>query len=250
MRYRTLLTLLVFGLPFFAIAQDQTEPTPAKKRPFGPIIKIEPTGALHHYGKLLLGVEYFVSPVVSIQHQAGPVLSIENFNFSLFNNTDNVRYNNFWGIAFNNEARYYLYNSAEKYGYHATRPVRSAYLGARIDYSYTEIDTYKILGFSCEWDECLYYQKWDETIKRRWFGGGLLVGAQFIFHRRLSLDMNIGFGLRDIRLKRTPEFDETYDRLFEGIESDHFFEDASEVFLVPVESLYPIMGIRLGYSLY
>lgn len=180
------------------MAQSKEDETIRKNEiPYGPILKFEPTAIAHNYSKIMFGVEYFINSKLSLQHEIGPVVSIENY--VLFE--DQNKYEKFYGGALNNEIRYQVYNNKDnldalkKRG--IDRTLKSLYLALELNYNQTHIDSYVSAGFDCDASNlCTYYQKTDAIYIRRWLGLGVKAGFQFVFSNNLSLDMNSGIGVR------------------------------------------------------
>src|SRR5690606_13950080 len=110
------------------------------------------SGLIHRYSKALFGIEYFLTKDISLQHHFGPVLSVENYNF------DYLQYEKFWGLAFNNELRYYFFNTSRSDYYREgrvmNRTIKSAYCGLEFDYNVTNIHANTIYRFNCESGDC------------------------------------------------------------------------------------------------
>jgi len=170
-----------------------------QKPPFGPVLKIEPSALAHNYGKALIGIEYFIMPKISLSHEIGTVITIENYNFN------DAAYDDFWGIAFSSDIRYYFHHRAytkRKYMEDLINPIFPAfYLSLDPEYSYTEIDSYYVAkegesfegGFS-------YLRRYDSEISRQWIGAALKFGTQINFENIFTIDANAGIGVRHLQL--------------------------------------------------
>lgn len=127
---------------------------------------------------LLLSLEYFLNPWLSISQEAGIVAGVLS--------QDDPE--SFFGLKSRQEVRYYFSEFGES----------RIYVSLNWMYRYLEVRDEYILAFGCgDFGDCDYYQNYQGKIKTDRSAGQLRFGLSGKLSNKITLEADLGLGLRN-----------------------------------------------------